>query len=331
MSTRLLFISLVVAGCLSVITGIALGPVPIPLRDVGASLLGAGEPGRYMVIVREIRAPRVVLAYLVGLSLALSGGALQGVFRNPLACPYVLGIASGASAGAAAAVTLGAGGSAALPGGALLGGILAASLVYGLGRSRSGGTGLTLVLAGVALSALFAAVTGSLLFIASGDRRLVEILFWTMGGFSRATWGQVAIVLPVAAVCGCGLWGVARELDALSLGETRAFGLGVRPARLNLIVLGLTTLLTSTAVAFAGTIGFVGLITPHAVRLVLGPDHRRLLPASALAGGIFLVGADLAARTAIPPAELPVGILTALVGAPFFLYLLWTRTVREVR
>ncbi len=291
-----------------------------------ASLIRPQEGSLTSTIVHGIRLPRVLLGYLVGLSLSLSGAVLQGVFRNPLASPYVLGIASGASTGAAVTISLGIAGAVTLPLGAFLGGTLAVFLVYVLagpkGKSRDR---LGLILAGVALGAAFSAVTSFLLFLTAGDRRLAEILFWTMGGLGRASWPHIWALLSVAAVTGLALLSLARELNALCLGEEGAFSLGIRPGQLKLILLCLTTALTAAAVAFAGTIGFVGLITPHAMRLVVGPDHRRLLPTSALAGGIFLVWADAAARTIMRPVELPLGILTALIGAPFFLYLLQRR------
>lgn len=316
---------------LSLVGAVAVGPVRIPLGEAVGLLLRPGEQGLHSTIVHQVRLPRVLLGYLVGASLALSGGVLQGVFRNPLASPYVLGIASGASAGAAVTLAVGVVGWLALPLGAFIGGTLAVTLVYSLARTRSGSTTLSLILAGVALSALFTAVTSFVLFGTAGDRRMAEILFWTMGGLSRASWLHVWVLLPVASLTGCAMWALSRSLNALALGDHGAFTLGVRPERLRLLLLILASLLTSTAVAFAGTIGFVGLITPHAMRLLLGPDHRRLLPASALAGGIFLVWADAAARTMMRPAELPVGILTALIGAPFFLYLLRTRSGAVMR
>lgn len=330
MKHKLLFAALSGLALLSVFGGVAVGPVGIPL---GESLTAIFRPnaGLHSLIVHQIRLPRVLLGFLVGLSLALAGGVMQGLFRNPLASPYVLGIAGGASTGAAAVIALGFRGPLALPLGAFLGGALAVSLVYRLAQTRTGRSStLSLILAGVALGALFSALTSFLLFITAGDRRLSEILFWTMGSLGRASWPYLWAMPPVALFGSLLLQLTARELNALALGEEGARHLGIEPERFKRALLLVTTLLTSTAVAFAGTIGFVGLVTPHVIRLLLGPDHRFLLPASALAGGIFLIWADAVARTALSPAELPLGIITALIGGPFFLYLLRTRAGGEM-
>ncbi len=331
MKPRFLLLALALAAAFSVVAAVALGPVRIPLGEALTALVRPQAGALYSTIVHQIRLPRVLLGFLVGVSLALSGAVLQGVFRNPLASPYVLGIASGASVGAALTIALGLAGVFSVPLGAFAGGTSAVAAVYTLGRPKGRGPDrLGLILAGVALGAAFSAVTSFLMFLTAGDRRMAEILFWTMGGLGRAQWSHIWMLLPVTGIAGVVLWSLGRELNALSLGDEGAFGLGVRPQRLRLLLLSLTTVLTAVAVAFAGTIGFVGLITPHAMRLLVGPDHRRLLPTSALAGGIFLVWADVAARTVMRPAELPLGILTALIGAPFFLSLLRTRRGGEM-
>lgn len=331
MNRKLFFTILAAATAATLIGAVAVGPVSIPLGESLRLLFHPGGSSLHGLIIHQLRLPRVLLGFLVGLSLALSGGVMQGLFRNPLASPYVLGIASGASSGAAAVIALGFRSPLALPLGAFLGGALAVVLVYRLARTRAGqSTGYGLILAGVALGAAFAAVTSFLIFLTAGDRRLSEILFWTMGGLGRANWRYIWALLPVALFSALLLQATARELNALALGEEGAQHLGIAPEQLKRLLLLITTLLTSTAVAFAGTIGFVGLITPHAVRLILGPDHRALLPATALVGGVFLVWADAAARTVMRPAELPLGIITALIGAPFFLYLLRTRRGGEL-
>jgi len=328
---KLFFTILAALAAATLIGAVAVGPVSIPLEESLRLLFHPDGSSLHGLIIHQLRLPRVILGFLVGLSLALSGGVMQGLFRNPLASPYVLGIASGASSGAAAVIALGFRSPLALPLGAFLGGSLAVVLVYRLARTRAGrGSGYGLILAGVALGAAFAAVTSFLIFLTAGDRRLSEILFWTMGGLGRANWRYIWALLPVASLGALLLQATARELNALALGEEGAQHLGIAPEQLKRLLLLITTLLTSTAVAFAGTIGFVGLITPHAVRLILGPDHRVLLPATALVGGIFLVWADAAARTVMRPAELPLGIITALIGAPFFLYLLRTRRGGEM-
>ncbi|MGC9529068.1 MAG: FecCD family ABC transporter permease [Candidatus Bipolaricaulaceae bacterium] len=327
MSPKLAIAAAALLCALSLPAAVTVGPVPIPVGTSWRAVVSpSSDPSMHEVIVRQLRLPRVLLGFLVGASLALAGGVMQGLFRNPLASPYLLGIAAGAAAGAAGAIALGFPGPAALPVGAFLGGSSAVLLVYRLALSRTGRSSpLGLILAGVALGAAFSALTSFLLFISAGDRRLAEILFWTMGGLGRSCWSYVWVLLPVAGVGAILVQGFARDLNALSLGEEGAFHLGVEPERLRRVLVVVATALTSTAVAFAGTVGFVGLITPHLIRLLLGPDHRVLFPASFLVGGTFLVWADAAARTACQPAELPVGVITALVGAPFFLALLRRR------
>jgi iron complex transport system permease protein len=281
------------------------------------------------LIITQIRLPRVVLGLLVGCALAISGATMQGLFRNPLASPYVLGIASGASTGAALAVMVGLESALFLPIGAFIGGFLAAGTVYILAQGPSKKTSVyTLILAGVAVGALFSAVTSFIIFLSAGSEKATDIVFWIMGGLGRAGWTSVYILIPIVAI-GTGVLSVfSRDLNALSLGEENAFHLGINPELSKQVMLAVATLLTSSAVAFAGTIGFVGLIIPHIMRLLIGPDHRFLLPLSAMAGAVFLVWADIAARTVVCPAEMPVGIITAFFGGPFFLYLLKKKEVR---
>jgi len=313
----------------SLFAGVVVGPVTIPVGDAFASLFGGGRESVsavHRVIVNQIRLPRVLLGLLVGSALAVSGVAMQGLFRNPLASPYVLGIASGASTGAALAILFASGSVFFLPLGAFVGATAAILIVYGLARGRDRRTSIfTLILAGVAVGALFSAVTSFLIFLSSGGERLSDVLFWIMGGLGRANWSSIAILAPIIGVGIAAVFFFARDLNALSLGEEGAFHIGVNPDTLTRWLLGTTTLLTAAAVAIAGTIGFIGLVIPHVMRLLVGPDHRRLIPVSALAGGCFLVWSDVAARTVFAPAELPVGVITAFLGAPFFLYLLKTR------
>ncbi|MGQ9476978.1 MAG: FecCD family ABC transporter permease [Candidatus Bipolaricaulia bacterium] len=330
MSKGLIFAILAGLALVSLLSAAAVGPVTIPLGK-SLALIFRPDGSLQSAIVREIRLPRALLGFAIGLALALAGAVLQGLFRNPLADPYILGIAGGATTGAAIVISLGWSGPLTLPLGAFLGGLLAASLVYRLAKRARGTSPFSLILAGVALGAAFASITSFIIFLTAGDRRLSELLFWGMGSLGRASWPYLWALLPVAFLGMTLLQLRARELNALALGEEGAQHLGLEPEHFKRALLAVTTLLTSTAVAFAGTIGFVGLITPHVMRLILGPDHRFLLPASALAGGIFLVWADAAARTVMRPAELPLGVITALVGAPFFLYLLRTRPGGEMR
>jgi iron complex transport system permease protein len=318
---------LVALALLSLAMALVVGPVTVPVRDVFGGLFG-GEVGSpvHRVIIRQLRAPRALLGLLVGAALAVSGTAMQGLFRNPLASPYVLGVASGASTGAAIVILIASSTAYLLPVGAFVGASAAVLIVYGLARARRGRTSIfVLILAGVAVGAFFSAVTSFLLYLSSGGEKLADVLFWIMGGLSRATWTSVGVLAPIVAAGTALTLLFARDLNALALGEEGAHHVGVRPAALMRWILLLTTALTASAVAMAGTIGFIGLVIPHVMRLLVGPDHRRLIPTAALAGGCFLIWSDAVARTAFAPAELPVGVITAFLGAPFFLYLLKTR------
>lgn len=331
-TTRWLLGGLVVLTVGSVLVGIAIGPVLVPIKRILASLLRqetGGLSAMQEVILWQIRLPRVLLGLLVGSGLAVSGVAMQGLFRNPLASPYILGVASGASTGAALAILLAGGIAPLLPVGAFAGAAIAVLVVYGLARPGNHTTEVfTLIMAGVAVGSFFSAITSFLIFLSSGGEKLSDVLFWIMGGLGRANWTVLAILSPIVLIVIGAIFCFARDLNALALGEETAQHVGVNPKTLYRWLLVLTTLLTAASVALAGTIGFIGLAIPHIMRLLLGPDHRKLLPASALAGGCFLVWSDLLARTAFAPAELPVGVITAFFGAPFFLYLLKAKRAR---
>jgi len=333
-SRRLVFAVLLALTVLTLLAGVVVGPVHIPISDAFSHLIGRGTsvdgpPSVSHLIISQIRFPRVLLGLLVGCALAISGGTMQGLFRNPLASPYVLGIASGASTGASLVILLDLRGALFLPLGAFIGGSIAVGIVYQLAQERDRRTSVyTLILAGVAVGALFAAGTSFIIFLSSGTERMTDVIFWTMGSLGRANWTYLYVLTPIVALGSVILIVFSRDLNALAMGEEGAFHLGINPETSKRIMLGVATLLTSSAVAFAGTIGFVGLIIPHIMRLIMGPDHRFLLPTTAIAGAIFLVWADMAARTVVRPAELPVGIITAFLGAPFFLYLLKTRKAR---
>ncbi|HDL86262.1 MAG TPA: iron ABC transporter permease [Candidatus Acetothermia bacterium] len=333
-SRRLVFAVLLVLMVLTFLAGVVVGPVHIPISDALSYLLrrgisADGSPSVFYLIISQIRLPRVLLGLLVGCALAISGGTMQGLFRNPLASPYVLGIASGASTGAALVMLMNLHGVFFLPLGAFVGGALAVGIIYRLAQERGKKTSVyTLILAGVAVGALFSAVTSFIIFLSSGTERMTDLIFWIMGGLVRANWTYVCVLFPIVAFGSLVLMAFSRDLNALAVGEEGAFHLGINPEMSKRVMLSVVTLLTSSAVAFAGTIGFVGLIIPHIMRLIMGPDHRFLLPATAIAGAIFLVWADMAARTVVRPAELPVGIITAFLGAPFFLYLLKAKKAR---
>lgn len=319
--------------CLVLLAGAAAlsllaGPAGIPAREVLATLLGHGE-GIAREVVLGVRLPRTALAAMVGAALAVAGAVLQAVLRNPLADPFVLGVSSGCALGAVTALALGMEATAlGFPLPAVLGGVLTVALVYGV--SREGGRLSTrrMVLAGVVASYFLAAVILLLLTFASGREGGLpaeRILFWLMGDFSSQTGAQIARAAPLLVLAVLGVHLLAPGLDLLMVDEdyARHTGLGVEGFK-RLAFLGASAV-TGAAVAVAGSIGFVGLIVPHAARILCGSDHRLLLPASALGGAAFLVLADTVARTLAAPAELPVGVVTAFCGGPFFLWLLARR------
>ncbi len=336
---RTLFISLTFLCLLAVWLSLALGPVSLPLGDIlraGLRLLGMPVEREGLeqaeLILGQIRLPRTLLGLAVGAVLALSGVAMQGLFRNPLADPGLVGVASGAALGAAVAIVGGA-----WLGGipewfapyllslcAFIGGLGVTALVYRLGR-RNGQTDVaTMLLAGIAMTALGGSAVGLFTYLAD-DATLRTLTFWNLGSLNGASYQRLWPLLLVAL--GVTLWlpRRAQALNALLLGESEARHLGIDVEGLKRELVFCTALGVGAAVAAAGLIGFIGLVVPHLVRLVAGPDHRVLLPASLLAGGALLLFADLVARLALAPAELPIGIVTAFIGAPFFLFLLVRR------
>jgi iron complex transport system permease protein len=278
-------------------------------------------------IIVDIRLPRVILAGLVGAALAIAGATYQGLFRNPLADPYLIGVAQGASLGAVIAFLLPAAwnlsGFGLIPAFAFVGAILATVIVYLLARVGKTLPVTILILAGVALSALLSSIV-SYLVISSGEQ-MHSIIFWMMGSFSMSQWSEVGIVLPYIAAGTAVIIIFARLLNVMQLDEEQAQQLGVNVEKYKLILLAAATLITAAGVSFVGTIGFVGIIIPHAVRLIWGADHRFLVPFSVLTGAIFMILADLLSRTILAPEEIPIGVITAICGTPFFLYLLRRR------
>ena len=303
----------------AMVAGIALGAVRVPLADIWSVLLGEqAGPQRYIIV--NLRLPRVLLAALVGMNLAIAGMILQSVTRNPLADPHLLGISAGGGLAAVLALKLAPTTAVAnLPPFAFAGSLLGAAIVYLLAW-RGGVSPTRLVLAGVAVGALFAAFTTGLLL--PSTLTIQAIMSWLAGGLYARSWPYVRILAPYSAVGGLLALLLARRLDVLALGDEPAAVLGVRVQRLRALLTGLAALLTGSAVAVAGLIGFVGLIVPHIARMLVGAGHRYALPLAALLGGALLVSADIIARTVAAPRELPVGIVTAAIGAPFFLYLL---------
>ncbi|GAA2801567.1 FecCD family ABC transporter permease [Crossiella cryophila] len=290
------------------------------LGEILAQLTGGLSPlsAREAAILWELRVPRVVLACLVGAALASSGAAFQGVFRNPLADPYLLGAAAGAGLGATLAVfavptfSTGLG---ALPIAAFAGAVLGVGLTWALGRSAGPGTA-TLVLAGVAVAAFLTALQT---FVQTLDVDSLRTIYtWMLGGLGGAGWSQVLVVLPYIALSSFVLCASGRLLDVLGVGDEEAAALGLHPRRVRLIVLGAASLATAAAVSVSGLIGFVGIVVPHVVRLLVAGSYRVLVPLSLLGGASFVVLADMVARTVIAPGELPIGVITAFTGAPFF-------------
>lgn len=313
---------LVAATLLAVLTAFAFGPYPLGPSEVWATLLAGPQAGSdAAIVVWKLRLPRIGAGLLVGAALSAAGAAYQGMFRNPLVSPDILGVSAGAGLGAALAIYLG------LPlpaiqGIAFGGGLVAVSVVYFVAdRVRRHDPVLVLVLAGVAVGTLFSAGISLVKVLADPSVQLPSITFWLLGGLNAVTPGDLAFAVPPLIIGLTPLLLARWQINLLSLSDEEATALGVNVARLRLVLVASATLMTAAAVAIAGIIGWVGLVIPHAARLLVGPEFSRLLPASLLLGGAFLVLADTLARSATS-LELPLGILTALVGAPAFLYLL---------
>jgi iron complex transport system permease protein len=313
----------------------AIGSVKIPLPTTIQILLShlpfvnidQTWQGSLNTIIIDIRLPRIILAGLVGAALAVAGATYQGLFRNPLADPYLIGVAQGASLGASIGFLLPVAWNLSsfgiIPVFAFAGAIIATIVVYLLARVGKTLPVTTLILAGVALSALLQSIVSYL--VISSNEKMHGILFWLMGSFSMSQWSEVEVVLPYVAAGIAIIIIFARLLNVMQLDEEQAQQLGVNVERYKIILLAAATLITAASVSFVGTIGFVGIIIPHAVRLIWGADHRFLLPFSILVGAIFMILTDLISRTVLAPTEIPIGVITAIFGAPFFLYLLRRR------
>ncbi|MGO6843276.1 iron ABC transporter permease [Rhizobium ruizarguesonis] len=329
----LLAIALLVVGSVfSMLFSVTTGASDASILDVISNMAGSETAlsTRDRIIIFDIRLPRAILGFLIGASLAVSGTVMQGLFRNPLADPGLVGVSSGASLGAVAMIVLGSGiaaplqallGIYALPAAAFGGGLVTTLLLYRI-ATRHGQTSVaTMLLAGIALGALALAITGLLIYMAN-DQQLRDLTFWSMGSLAGATWTKIAAASPIVLLSFTALPFMARGLNAITLGEAAAFHMGVPVQRLkNVAIVGVAAA-TGASVAVSGGIGFVGIVVPHILRMAIGPDHRFLLPAAALLGGSLLIFADVLARTLVAPAELPIGIITAAVGGPFFLWIL---------
>ncbi|MBN9146693.1 MULTISPECIES: iron ABC transporter permease [unclassified Nitrobacter] len=329
-------------GCLlltltgAAIIAVTLGAAGIPIARVPAALgILVSEPAdtllaRDQLVLWSIRIPRVLAAAVVGGLLATSGAIMQGLFRNPLADPALVGVSSGGAFAAASAIVLIDSSygdafrfmqNALLPLAAFLGSLATTLILYGI-ASRAGRTSIAIfLLAGLAIAAIANAGLGLLVFIAD-DRQLRDITFWMLGSLSGATWSKAVTIAPVLAVGVIACVWIGRGLDVLILGESEAFHSGINVERLKRVSIVLISAMTGVAVSICGVVGFIGIVVPHLLRLMIGPGHRILLPASALLGAVLVVGADTLARTIVAPAEMPIGILTAAIGAPFFLAIL---------
>lgn len=328
----ILILSLALVG--SVMASLGMGSVSVSVSEWGRVIWNHLQVSEVPattadLVIWQIRLPRVVLAVLVGACLALSGAMVQGLFRNPLADPSLIGVSGGAAVGAACAIVLGAQISwlpadLMLPLCAFIGGSLVTALVYRLGVGPLGTSVATMLLAGVAVNAMTSASISYLATVAE-DVRLRNLVYWLMGSFNVSSWDKVLWVSPLLLLALMVIPWIWKGLNALLLGESEARHLGVSVVRLRWLVIVTAALTVGVSVAAVGMIGFVGLVVPHIIRLMIGPDHRWLLPASALLGAALLSLADLAARTLVQPQELPVGVLTAALGAPFFLFLVVQR------
>ncbi|MGH1563873.1 FecCD family ABC transporter permease [Mumia sp. DW29H23] len=315
----------------SVAVAVTIGPSDLTARDVASVVVAkitggdSGLTGIQDGIVWDLRLPRTVLAALCGAGLAVCGVVLQSLLRNPLADPFVLGISSGASTGAVAIVVLGVGaGSVGLATGAFAGALVAFGLVLVL-ATAAGGTTDRVVLAGVAATQLFSALTSFIVFTAADAEQTRGVLFWLLGSLASATWTDVAACAVVVLVGLVACLVSASSLDAFTFGSDAAASLGVGVGRTRLLLLAVTALMTAVIVSTSGAIGFVGLVLPHVARALVGVRHRLVLPISALVGAVFLVWVDTAARTVLDPQELPVGVATALIGVPGFVLVMLRR------
>ena len=301
----------------------------LPIINKFASLSGIDET--FQMIILNLRLPRIILAALVGAGLSVVGTSFQGVFKNPMADPYVLGISSGAALGATLTIAFGAGitflGFSFITVNAFIGAILTTFIVYNIARVGSKIPSTTLLLSGISTSYLLSSIISLVMIFKRED--IEKIVMWTMGSLSTANWDQVIILLMVVVPSIAVIYFFSRDMNIMLLGEDSARNLGIEVEKIKKTILFISTVMVAGAVSFTGIIGFVGLIIPHTIRMILGPNHKVVIPFSALLGAIFLIICDTLARTIIPPQEIPVGIITSIFGVPFFLYLLY-KTKKKV-
>ncbi|MEC9140474.1 MAG: iron chelate uptake ABC transporter family permease subunit [Chloroflexota bacterium] len=312
------------------LVSLSLGPFSIPIYHMVSIILEpiSLELSSYShteeLVITQLRLPRIIVGTLVGMALGIAGATMQGLFRNPMADPGIIGVSAGGALGAVAAIALGVSSIfyQALSVFAFLGAVGAAFLVFGIASIGGRFSMATLLLAGVAISAFFSAIVAAIMVLVPSNEALREILFWLTGGLDSRSWEHVRLAAPPILGGSAVIFMLSRDLNLLMLGDDEAKSMGVRVSVIRPVLLATAALITGVAVAVSGTIAFVGLVVPHILRLVVGPDHRLLIPLSAVGGALFMVIADTIARTVVQPAEFRVGIITAFVGAPFFIFLL---------
>lgn len=312
--------ALLISLLLAILLSLLIGSVRIPPEEILRVLLGAAEDENSRKIILEVRLPRILMAVFVGAALSLSGAVVQAIFRNPMADPYILGVSSGAACGAVVGMAL-------FPSllsissFAFLGGLLAVFTVYEIAKSNGRVPVDTLLLSGIAVGAFLSAVTSLIMYLTGNYHNAMS---WLLGSLRNPNWNDVAVASAFTLLGGLAIYFFSRELNVMLLGEETAVYVGVDPEKVKRLMMGLVALITSISVAFTGIIGFVGLVVPHMMRRIIGPDHRVLLPASFLFGATLLVLSDLLARN-LTEAEIPIGVITAMFGAPFFIYLIKRR------
>jgi len=313
---------------ISFIIALVHGSTDIPLRTVIQALFSAeGDLARYAIIIRRIRLPRIALSFLVGSGLALAGVVFQGVIRNPMVDPYIVGISAGAGTAVTFVIVYNLSFSlfyfSTIPLFAFVGALLTVMLVYNLARVGSKIPVMTFLLAGVATAFMLDAVRSFVMVLGTQD--LQRVVFWLMGSLSGTSWSDITMILPYYLLGLLPIIFFANDLNLILMGEESAHHLGLNVEKVKKLLIAGATLVTAAVVAVSGSIGFIGLVVPHIARLLIGPDHRKLLPLAAVLGGVFLMLSDMLARSLLPPLEIPVGIITALVGGPYFIYLLRRR------
>lgn len=331
--SKVITLSLIMLAILALVTAVSLvlGTADISLKDIVGIITGSlapDDPAR--LIILRIRLPRILLAGLSGFALSIGGVVFQAILRNPLADPFILGVSSGSAFGAVLAIVLGLGFAIGVPVMSFAGALFTIWLVMTIGSRKIGMESSTILLTGVIINAFFTAIIMSFISV-SADDRLHTMLFWLYGDLSQGKYSQLLIIAPFIIISSVILFGFSRDLNIITTGEENAAQLGVEVEMVKKLCLVIVSLIMGLVVAFSGLIGFVGLIVPHLARMAFGSDHRMLIPTASIGGAIFLIAADTLARTIISPSELPVGVITAFMGAPFFIVLLRKRGSQWIR